>query len=204
MTKSTSERWPCELRRFTIDETHSLPPTTLAFLRDVGFPRCFQSYARIEFRDSLEFVSAPEYQWSSGIPHWPTIAEVICDQGDEPAHLCLNPKGEVHFVCLTEDHGVLTELFALSVENMADCMLGILEWHKQTTGSLENGDAVMRLLRLVNRPSFFLGSDDTRCSICQSSPRNSAGHYVNEIYTIFSAESNGEDYFPTQIDVSCH
>ena len=201
-------RWPCELTRFPARADLKLAESAADLLCNVGLPRFFQADScRIEFRNDWESLSQtalfPVDQRSDETAEWLIIADAIFDVGDDPSYYCINSEGQVNFVCISKEHGISKQRIALSLNDFAECMLGLLEWQQLTAGSLATGEAVMRLLRLVNQPCFFLTRSDERCGVCLSNPKNSCDTFLSTIYWMFSSESGGGDSFPSQIDISC-
>ena len=207
-------RWPCELRQFPARDDHNLAEEAEEFLCGVGFPRFFQIDSdQIQFRDEWEFLHetsefdkslAAGYSENGDAGKWLIIADSMGDISNYPAYYCVNQKGEVHFAGVSIEHGILTQHIAMSLDDFTECMLGLLDWHRLTSGSLATGEAVMRLLRLLNQPCFFLTKTDERCGLCLSNPANSSHCYLmSTIFHVFSADSDGPDSFPGQIDISC-
>jgi len=206
-------RWPCELRKFPTRYNHGLTDDAKEFLCGVGFPRFFQIDSnRIEFRNKWEFLHetsefdnslAAGYFKNGHAGKWLIIADSMGNVSNYPGYYCVSQKGEIHYASVSSEHGILTQFIAMSLDDFTECMLGLLDWHRLSSGSLAKGEAVMRLLRVLNQPCFFLTKTAERCGLCLSNPANSSDSYLSTIFYLFSADSDGRDSFPKQIDISC-
>ena len=203
-----SNQWPCELNKFDLSSDLSLSDSTVLFLRDIGLPSFFEvESARLVFRGNLvplhSVHALPDRPLADDMLRWLIMADIKFDVGDDPSYICLDPTGKVHFITTSSEHGNLTQVVALSIQDMANCMLGIFQWHQRTSGSLDTGESVIELLKLINRPCFSLNPNARTCTVCLSDLQNSASTFWlgNSIFHMFSTECNGADSFPENIDV---
>ena len=205
-----SELWPCDLSCFTPNPEFNVSASTSAFFRDYGWPRFFQTqYTRINFRPRLTLLgdecANSKIAVSPKFSRWLILADVEHDIGDAQAYICLDGNEKVqYFSVVPEEDDGLAQLVALSVWDMGNCMLAILEWNRSTSGSLKTGEAVMKFLRLINRTFFSLDTKEATCPLCQSAAHNSANTFWfwNIIGFMYDPACNGSESFPEEIDIA--